>query len=978
MALREPVRYCDAIRLLGADDADVVDLIDRLVADEATDLLAARTDLVGFAHQALNRLDREAHLLSRVERTRHIAAAHSVVVVTAFFESLDDTELPFRLDNGLDDAAAGVADRKRLGEFVALLVASAPPLPRPQRSASDGRTRVRRFYLRRCKQLPSVLRGMPLWEDLDQSQRDAVIDRLGSALADRCVRRYEELRDKLAASFPEFGAWAALSVMRPRYASAPETPMGLSRLQHRLQSISTGRVPSAVRGALARSHQERLALPSGTQTGGTHVPPLSISYVNPDFRVAEITAQTRPHDPDWWHEHTGVRDDLAEFLLGHLTSPRALTHPLVVLGAAGSGKSALASVLAARLPESDFTAVRVSGRNLPADADAQALADRFDHALAASGGGNCDALPVLVLDGIEDLDTRSRASRSALLAGLERFQRERADGPDPVAIVLTCRDSTAARLRFPVGSVAVRLEEFTNTQIATWLSIWNRVNAGYFHHHGVASLDWESLEAHLPLARRPLPLLMMAVYDGVGNALRRLSAPLRETALYERWLRMLTDAADRADPAGTGRPAEAESDPAVRSGRIEQALLTASLLALSLFHRGGQVVDGATVAADRDELVRWPPNYARPLDPLRLACVRSTDALEGAPPSLAFTDPVLGDYLVARLIAEELAELAEARIRELRSIRPAPLDDSFLYALLSFTPLSVSGEVPRFLTERLRLLSAHVRDELRLALADLLREAGRHRREAHYGGYRPVDLGAAARDAAYTANLMLVLVAVHGGAVPLRELFGADAAARWRSLAHLWRSQLSPEQWTSLTDTLRVDDDGSGDLVVHPCDGAPPTDDPGAQTDLGEVARDAALLADGGTQRLLHALSPLVRLFGGDVTARDGGDVSDAHAVLALAFGSSETDDAELVACYERAFAMADALGSEERLRFIVFLLRQLRGHAHRLGARLAPLAARHVRPIGVARSARAAVRRLAEEHNEHVAAVRDVLAGRW
>ena len=977
VALREPVRYCDAIRLLGADDPDVVDLIDRLVADEATDLLAARTDLVGFAHQALNRLDRESHLLSRVERTRFIAAAHSVVVVTAFFESLDDTELPFRLDNGLDDAAAGVADRKRLGEFVALLVASAPPLPRPQRSAADGRTRVRRFYLRRCKQLPSVLRGMPLWEELDRSQREAITDRLGASLADRCVRRYEELRDKLAAGFPEFGAWAALSTARFR-PSATDVPMGLSRLQHRLQSISTGRVPSAVRGALARAHRERLALPSTAQTGGTHVPPLSISYVNPCFRVTEITAQTRPHDVEWWREHTEVRDDLAEFLLGHITSPRALTHPLVVLGPAGSGKSALASVLAARLPESDFTAVRVSGRNLPADAGAQALADRFDQALAASGGGNCEALPVLILDGVEELTTRSPTSRSELLAALARFQQERAAGPDPVAIVLTCRDSTAARLRFPLGSVAVRLEDFTKPQLATWLSIWNRVNSSYFHHHGVASLDWETLEAHFPLARRPLPLLMLAVYDGVGNALRRLQAPLRETALYERWLRMLTDAADRADPASTGRPPEAESDPAVRSGRIEQALLTASLLALSLFHRGGAAVDPATVAADRDELVRWPSHYARPLDPLRLPCVHRTDALEGAPSGLAFTDPVLGDYLVARLIAEELAELAEARIRELRSIRPAPLDDSFLYALLSFTPLSVSGEVPRFLAERLRLLAPHVRDELRLALADLLREAGRHRREAHYGGYRPVDLGAAPRDAVYTANLMLVLVAVHGGAVPLRELFGADAAVRWRSLAHLWRSQLPPEQWTSLTDTLRVRDDGRGGLVVHPCDGGPPDDDPGAQTDLGEVARDAALLADCGTQRLLHALSPLIRLFGGDVTARVDGGVSDAYAVLALAFGSAELADEDLVACYERAFALADVLGSDERLRFTVFLLRQLRGHAHRLGARLVPLTARYVRPIGVARSARAAVRRLAEEHNEHVAAIRDVLAGRW
>ncbi|TDQ53305.1 ATP-binding protein [Actinorugispora endophytica] len=977
--MREPVRYCDAIRLLGADDARVVGLVDRLTGDEGTDLLDARTHLVGFAHRVLNRLDREAHLLSRVERTRRIAAAHSVIVVTAFFEALDDTELPFRLGGGLDEtAASGVADHKRLGGFVALLVVSAPPLPRPQRATADGRARVRRFYLRRCKQLPSVLRDMPLWEELDEAHRDAIADRLGSALADRCVRRYEELRDKLAASFPEFGAWASLHTARPRHATLPETPIGLTRLQHRLQSISTGRVPSAVRGALARSHQERLNAPVPSQAGGTHVPPLAVSYVNPCFRAAEVTPAALPHDESWWHGHSAPRDDLAEFLIGHVTSPRALTHPLVVLGPAGSGKSTLTALLAARLPESDFTAVRVSCRDLPEDAGPHALADRLDHALAAAGGGNCDALPVLVLDGLEELTTCSSASRSGLLEGMARFQRERAAGPDPVAVVLTCRDSTAARVRFPADSVAVRLEDFTDAQLATWLDLWNRVNASHFHHNGVLPLDRGVLDPHLPLARRPLPLLLLAVYDGVGNALRRLSAPLRETALYERWLRMLADIADRADPAATGRPVAAVSDPAVRSGRIELALLTASLMAVSLFNRPGRGVGEETVAADRAELVRWPSNYARPLDPLRLGCVtRDAGGPPGGPPGVAFTDPVLGDYLVARLVAEELAELAEARVRELRSVRPAPLDDSFLYALLSFTPLSVSGEVPRFLSERLRLLAPGVRDELRLALAELLRDAGRHRREAHYGGYRPAEPGDAARDAVYTANLMLALVAVHGGGVPLRALFGRDAPVRWRSLAHLWKSQLPPEQWTGLTHALEVRWEG-GALVVHPDGGAPLEADPGTQTDLGPVARDAALLADTGTQRLLHALEPLTRLFGGDVTARPPGGVSGAGALLTLAFGSAETGDEELVACYGQAFAMADGLASDDRLRFTVFLLRQLRGHVHRLGARLVPVATRHVRPIGVARSARASVRRLADEHNDHVEAIRGVLAGRW
>src|SRR5690606_24075010 len=140
----------------------------------------------------------------------------------------------------------------------------------------------------------------------------------------------------------------------------------------------------------------------------------------------------------------------------------------------------------------------------------------------------------------------------------------------------------------------------------------------------------------------------------------------------------------------------------------------------------------------------------------------------------------------------------------------------------------------------------------------------------------------------------------------------------------------------------------------------------------------AALLADSGTQQLLHALSPLIRLFGGDVTARAAGEVSDAYAVLALAFTAAETSDEDLVCYYDRAFSLAAMLDSESPLRFIVFLLRHLRGTAARLAPRRVPLVARCVRPVGGTRSPRAALRRMAEQYNEHVTAIRVLLAGRW
>ncbi|GAA3726356.1 energy-coupling factor transporter ATP-binding protein EcfA2 [Spinactinospora alkalitolerans] len=1003
--MREPVRYCDAIRFLGADEERVIELIGRLSGGAGMiDLLQARTDLVRFAHRALNRLDREAHRLNRLARTRRVATAHTMIVVTALFESLDDTELPFELDGrsaNLDAATTDASSPKHLGEFVALLVDSAPPLPRPQRPAADARTRVRRFYVRRCKQLPAVLRGMPVWGELGEAHRSAIADRLGSALAERCLRRYEELRDKLAASFPEFGAWANLHADRPRHAVLPEAASGLTRLRHQLQAISTGTVPDTAQAALARAHREHLVTPIaplGRTATATHLPPLGIAYINPRFRTAEMGPTVLPHDPDWWCGATEVRDDLPEFLLGHLTSPRALTLPLVVFGPSGSGKSALARVLAARLPETDFAAVHVAARELAEDEGAAEIGDRLTRALTCAEGeatAGRDAVPLLVLDGLEELTTRAAVSRSELLAGLVEFQRERAAQGSPVAAVVTCRDATAARVRFPKGSVALHLEDFTDDQVAAWVETWNRVNASHFSHSGVRPLDAAALGPHMALARRPLLLLLLALYDGAGNALRRLSAPLRETALYERWLRMLADAADRADPAVTGRPDGADADPAVRTGRIEQGLLTASVMAFSMFNRGGWRVERDVVAADRALLVPWPAHYAPPPEATRLGCVvpageaggggetrGATEAgTQDRPARLAFSHPALGEYLVARLIAEELAGLAEARGRDLRAIRPSPPDDAFLHALLSFTPLSASGEIPRFLTERLRLLAPGVRDELRLVLAELLRGTGRARSEHHYAGYSPVPLPHAARDAAYSANLMLALVAVHGGAVPLGELFGPGAESLWRSLAHLWKSQLPPEQWASLVHALEVHRTGDG-LVVHPCGPADPggarPGPPGTQTDLGFTARESALLADRGAQRLLHAVEPLVRVFGGDVTARRGGAPSDANVLLTLAFGAADADDQALVAAYERAFSLAEDLGSDDRLRFQVFVLRQLRGHIHRLGARLVPLVTRHVRPLGVARSARASVRRLAEEHNEHVEAIRDVLAGRW
>src|SRR5207249_958944 len=113
----------------------------------------------------------------------------------------------------------------------------------------------------------------------------------------------------------------------------------------------------------------------------------------------------RPAALGWWRG-VPVRSDLYRYLVGYLTSPRAVATPLLVLGDPGSGKSMLTKVLAARLPATDFLTVRVELRNAPTEAD---LVDQIQHGLRAAlqedlswadlARSAGDALPVVLLDG---------------------------------------------------------------------------------------------------------------------------------------------------------------------------------------------------------------------------------------------------------------------------------------------------------------------------------------------------------------------------------------------------------------------------------------------------------------------------------------------------------------------------------------------------------------------------------------------------
>ena len=179
-----------------------------------------------------------------------------------------------------------------------------------------------------------------------------------------------------------------------------------------------------------------------------------------------------------------VRDDACRFLAGYLTSPAAQEAPLILLGQPGSGKSILTRILAARLPASDFLPVRVELRQVPAEADLQ---DQIEFAVRSATGESVPwprlvesgdgALPVVMLDGFDELLQATGVTQTDFLLRVLAFQEREADQGRPLAVIVTSRTAVTDRARIPHGAVAVRLEPFDEDQVTAWLEVWRRSNA---------------------------------------------------------------------------------------------------------------------------------------------------------------------------------------------------------------------------------------------------------------------------------------------------------------------------------------------------------------------------------------------------------------------------------------------------------------------------------------------------------------------
>jgi hypothetical protein len=835
-AVARELCYTDAVRLLGGQDEKVVASLDLLVgglvraasvtgAGFVLSLFDPSSPLVRLSNDLVRGLRERASGLSRVSRSERLAAAHAVVVLVAYFESVSAVSLPFRLSDleltrseQVSLAGGGAPGPGRAGDLAAALLLAGVPMPAPQWPYEITLLALGGFYRHLSHEVVRFTEGLEIWDRLDDRRRDTFRGALLQQVPDQAVSRYEEFFRDLATQYPEFAFWANMVDQRATRAEVRRLHTGMAELKEMLETISVGEAPDRRRAALATAYQAVLRRPvllSQEMPEGLRMPTLSEAYINPSFRAAQVDDSDGLARESWWEQHP-VRDDLHKFLAGHLTSRQACYAPLLVLGQPGSGKSVLTKVLAAQLPASQFLAVRVALREVPADADLQTqiefairseTGERLEWpALSRSADG---ALPVIMLDGFDELLQATGASQSDYLEKVADFQRREADLGRPTAVLITSRTVVADRARGVADTVAVRLEPFGDAQVRDWVGIWNSRNAAALAARGRRDLDAASVLAQPELASQPLLLVMLAIYDAEANALHDRVPALQHGELYESLLRRFADREVR-------KAASALPDADIRQA-VDDELLRLSVVAFAMFIRGRQWVTAAELDADLPALLAARGEAHHPRSGLRAPltvsetvigrfffvyearAVRDNQQLR----TYEFLHATFAEYLIGRLIANELTDIAAAA--QLTSTRPRPADDAFLHALLSFVALTARSTAVTFLAEQIKKISDRHRQALPGLLLGVFWDALLPRREGPYDNYQPVSVPAPARHAAYSANLLLLIVLI-GGEVTAQQLYpgSADPVPRWRRAALLWRSQLTAEGWNGLIHTIQI------------------------------------------------------------------------------------------------------------------------------------------------------------------------------
>lgn len=852
MRKRPELTYAGALKLLGKHDSTWLERLNTalgwsiiaggpVTGGVLWGLVDPKNEAVSLLRSAVDAA--RDRLRGSTGQSRHelIQAAHTILVLSAFFDAChevlgerfnvlteDDKQ---RLASLEPNATQDITDQLRAVEI---------PVP----SATCGfeenlkNNLVRRFDIL-TRATFAFCEGLSPFQDIAADERR--VARLRDEVQQRAATLYRDRYLNLAVDVPEFAFWADITEhaatraeLRTRLgnmaALLEQQSHGLSTLQELLGRATSGttstvrpypeRLATAARAVLRKPLLRSEMANEQRSVVNLRFPTVEEGFITPRFRMAVQDEEAKPAHESWWKDETEVRDDLEVFLAGYLSDPAATETPLLILGHPGAGKSLLTEVLAARLPTESYTVVRVQLRRVNADASpALQIADELQHTLheriewgqVSEQAG--DTIRVVIFDGFDELIQAAGVTKTSYLEQVREFQQQAADNGRPVVAIVTSRTVVVDRADIPHGAVILKLEEFSDAQVERWIDAWNRANIDT---PGFRPLCAEELLRHEELARQPLLLLMLALYAADPNAERLDSEDLPRALLYQRLLDSFIrrQVRDKSPIRFDDRDSQWQE---------QERRIHLSIAAFGMFNRGQQYLSVDDLNRDLDALLPPPTQYEQRND-LSRALTRADRTVgdfffihtaeadghrrDGRRRTYEFLHATFGEYLIAEYALQLLDDVTRRQEPAGFYGPVSPPQVEIFRKVLSHQVLATRDSILIFARELFGVWDEGRRNRILRVIAELLGSACREHESVQDGGYRPTEFDLVRRIATYTANLVLLYVAVSREPVPLENLASPvkEALPWWRSLVYLWRAGLISEAWKSAISCIELDE----------------------------------------------------------------------------------------------------------------------------------------------------------------------------
>lgn len=461
-------------------------------------------------------------------------------------------------------------------------------IPNPIDGLDETKTGLKKFYGLLTDQFRSFVDKLSYYESLRGHQKEK-FDAYLREIPKLAVNCYQAQYYQLAADFPDFFVF---SNQKEHSDIQRSIDVGFRKITEKIPHI-------------AELYSESLAYQALEQLHNHYNSQIEASLVNKSEMHLSITGMSFPKKVDVFipqpfqaliytqgiHlEHTDKwikRQDLGKFVADTLRSPQLGMQPLLILGDPGAGKTMLSHMLAARILNHEYHVIIVHLRDVVAEAE---IYQQIDRALELSlDGTNCNwsdirtaklSKPILLIfDGYDELLQASGKTHRNYIEKIAEFQKNCIEThKKTVRTIVTSRIILIDKASIPEQTPVIRLDEFNSSQVMKWCEIWNSENASYFASTDLEEFSVSEESKAWKLAKQPLLLLMLALFDSNKNALRD-NENLDETQLY---YSLITDFIQREQlKDATFR----EIQPSDQNIRVDDALKRISIAAIGMYNR---------------------------------------------------------------------------------------------------------------------------------------------------------------------------------------------------------------------------------------------------------------------------------------------------------------------------------------------------------------------------------------------------------